>query len=251
MDSTFSAVSKDEKTFSNPKYVHQLATANLKIRFNLFNLETSRLIPLLQDMKIIYYMILLMALPFFWGCSKQQAPDHSLLYEEIRHVDKLEFASMAVTKTVKTERTDWYKVGKRIAVYSFDTYLKAYIDLYEFDPEDMEFDEETKTVKVTLPPIKIDIAGRDMNMKKEYENVGMFRTEIDSKERAKMKEKASDDLRKELEGNPDYKKKLDESARRKARSYFETIFKNAGYTAYIRFSDESSQEGDFNIKQYD
>ena len=144
---------------------------------------------------------------------------------------------MAVTKTVKTERSDWYKVGKRIAVYSFNTYLKAYIDLYQFEMENMEFDEENKTVKVTLPPVKVEIAGRDMEMKKEYENVGMFRTEIDSKERGKMKEKASAELKKELEGNPEYKQRLEDTSRRKARSYFENLFKNAGYTAFIRLSD--------------
>ncbi len=188
---------------------------------------------------------------FLFACSKEREPDHTQLYEEIRHVNKMEFASMAVTKTVKTERSDWYKVGKRIAVYSFDTYLKAYIDLYQFEMENMEFDEENKTVKVTLPPIKVEIAGRDMEMKKEYENVGMFRTEIDSKERAKMKEKASADLKKELEGNPEYKQRLEDSARKKARSYFENLFKNAGYTAYIRFSDEIPAGGDFNIKNYD
>ncbi|MDE5795151.1 MAG: DUF4230 domain-containing protein [Muribaculaceae bacterium] len=188
---------------------------------------------------------------FLFACSKKQAPDHTSIYEEIRHVNKMEFASMAVTKTVKTERSDWYKVGKRIAVYSFDTYLKAYIDLYQFEMENMEFDEENKTVKVTLPPIKVEIAGRDMEMKKEYENVGMFRTEIDSKERAKMKEKASADLKKELEGNPEYKQRLEDYARKKARSYFENLFKNAGYTAYIRFSDEIPTGGDFNIKNYD
>ncbi|MDE6697131.1 MAG: DUF4230 domain-containing protein [Muribaculaceae bacterium] len=194
---------------------------------------------------------ILLVIPFLFACSKKQVHDHTQLYEEIRHVNKMEFASMAVTKTVKTERSDWYKVGKRIAVYSFDTYLKAYIDLHELEPEDMVFDEENKTVKIILPPVKIEVAGRDMEMKKEYENIGMFRTEIDSKERAKMKEKASADLRKELEGNPEYKQKLDDSARRKARSYFENLLKNAGYTAFIRFSDENPDSGDYNLKKYD
>ncbi|MDE6019080.1 MAG: DUF4230 domain-containing protein [Muribaculaceae bacterium] len=202
-------------------------------------------------MKIFRIFSILLAAPILFACSKAPAPDHTSLYEEIRHVNKMEFASMAVTKTVKTERSDWYKIGKRIAVYSYDTYLKAYIDLYEFEPEDMEFDEKNKTVKVTLPPVKVEIAGRDMEMKKEYENVGILRTDIDSKERALMKEKASADLKKELEGEPEYKLRLENTARRKARSYFENIFKNAGYTAFIRFSDEIPNGGDFNIKNYD
>ena len=194
----------------------------------------------------------IMALPILvGGCSKEAAPDHTQLYEEIRHVNRMEFASLAVTKTVKTERTDWYKVGKRIAVYSYDTHLKAFIDMNLLAPDDIEFDEENKTVRVTLPPVQVEIAGRDMEMRKEYENVGMFRTEISSQERAKMKEKANTELKKELEGNPEYKQRLEQTARRKARTYFETLFRNEGYTPYIRFSDESSPSGDFNLTNYD
>ena len=189
---------------------------------------------------------------FLFACSKDQAPDHTQLYEEIRHVNRMEFASLAVTKTVKTERTDWYKVGKRIAVYSYDTHLKAFIDMNLLAPEDLSFDEENKTVVVTLPPVQIEIAGRDMEMRKEYENVGMFRTEISSQERAKMKEKANEELMMELKGNPEYKQRLEHTARQKARSYFETLFRNAGYHSVIRFSDETTTpSGDYNLKNYD
>ena len=194
------------------------------------------------------YFLILIILFIAGACSKDPDPDHTQLYEEIRHVNKMEFASMAVTKTVKTERSDWYKVGKRIAVYSYDTHLKAFIDMNLIAPEDIEFDEGTKTVHVTLPPIQIEIAGRDMEMRKEYENVGMFRTEISSQERAKMKEKANSELKKELEGNPEYKQRLNRTARQKARSYFENLFLNAGYTPSIRFSDESTPTGDFILK---
>ena len=197
-------------------------------------------------------IILLTVIPVLLaGCSKTPVPDHTDLYEEIRRVNRMEFASLAVTKTVKTERTDWYKVGKRIAVYSYDTYLKAFIDLNLMAPDDMEFDEENKTVRITLPPVRIEIAGRDMEMKKEYENVGLLRTEITSQERARMKEKANEELKRELAGNPEYKQRLNEAARRKARSYFESLLRDAGYTAYIRFSDESTPTGDFNSSNYD
>lgn len=202
-------------------------------------------------MKIFRFFLIVLAIPVLFACSKKQSTDHTRLYEEIRQVNRMEFASMAVTKTVKTERTDWYKVGKRIAVYSYDTYLKAFIDLNLMAPDDLEFDEENKTVRITLPPVQIEIAGRDMDMKKEYENVGMFRTEISSQERAKMKEKANDELKKELAGNPEYKQRLKEAARQKARSYYESLLRNAGYTAYVRFSDDSTPSGDFNLKNYD
>ena len=197
------------------------------------------------------YILIICLFLIIGACKKTPAPDHTQLYEEIRHVNRMEFASLAVTKTVKTERSDWYKVGKRVAVYSYDTYLKAFIDMNLMAPEDMEFDEENKTVNVTLPPIQIEIAGRDMEMRKEYENVGIFRTEISSQERAKMKEKANAELLKELEGNPEYKQRLNQAAREKARSYFHTLFQNAGYNPIIHFSDESTSAGDFKVTNYD
>lgn len=196
-------------------------------------------------MKQIVFLAYLVISILMVGCSKKPAPDHVSIYEEIRYADKMEFASMDVTKTIKTERTDWYKLGKRIAVYSYDTHLKAYIDLSQFEPDDLEFDEKNKTVRVTLPPIKVEIAGRDMELKKEYENIGIFRTDIDPKERAKLKEMANTSLKKELDSNPEFKKKLIDAGRRKARIYFETLLKNAGYTPIIRFSDDPSPQSDY------
>lgn len=174
------------------------------------------------------------------SCSqKQQERDYTAFYQEIKSGNKMVFASMALTKTATTERTDWYKVGKRIAVYSYDTYLKAYIDLSLIEIDDLVFDEDSKTVSITLPPVEIEIAGRDMKMRKEYENIGLLRTEIDAKERAKIKEIANEDLMKELKENPEFKQKLTETAKRKARSYFEALFGSAGYNARISFPDDS------------
>ena len=142
---------------------------------------------------------------------------------------------MAITKTVKTDRTDWYKIGKRIAVYSYDSYLRAYIDLSSLQMEDLEFDENNKTVKTTLPPVMIETAGRDMEMRKEYENIGILRSDIDSRERAEMKEKANESFRKEVSENQEFRRRLTEAAERKAGRYFESLLAADGYTASIAF----------------
>lgn len=199
-----------------------------------------------------FFLKFLIMLPIIIGaCSEKPVADHTQLYEEIRQVNRMEFASLALTKNVKTNRTGKYKVGKRIAVYSYDTYLKAFIDLNLLAPDDLEFDEENKTVRVTLPPIQIEAVGRDMELKKEYENIEFFRSKPTPQERAQMKEQANSELMKELKGNPEYKVRLEQTGRQKARSYFETIFRNAGYTPYVRFSDETTPAGDFNVNNYD
>ncbi|MCM1491556.1 MAG: DUF4230 domain-containing protein [Muribaculum sp.] len=180
------------------------------------------------------YLITLLSIALTCNCSKQD-DSHTELYQEIKSADKIVFASMAVTKTAKTERSDWYKIGKRIAVYSYDSYLQAYIDLTSLQTDDFVFDDKAKTVSVTLPPIEVEIAGRDIEMKKVYENISLFRSDIDAKERAEIKERANKSFMKEVKENPMFSKKLTESAERKARKYFEALFEANGYTATITF----------------
>lgn len=170
------------------------------------------------------------------SCSKpDNANIRTELFQEIKSVDKMVFASMAITKTAKMESSEWYTVGKRIAVYSYDSYIRAYIDLSALQMDDLKFDESAKTVKVTLPPVVTEITGRDMEMRKEYENIGILRSDLDSKERAEIKEKANASFKKEVVNNPMFKRQLTEEAKRKARKYFETLFEANGYTAIIDF----------------
>ncbi len=164
------------------------------------------------------------------ACTKR---DNTALYQEIKSADKMVFASMAITKTAKLESSDWYKIGKRIAVYSYDSYMRAYIDLSALQPEDIQFDDDAGTVKVTLPPVRTEVIGRDMELRREYENIGLLRSDLDSRERAEIKEKANASFRKEVEENPEFSRQLSDAARRKARRYFETLFEANGYTAVI------------------
>lgn len=172
------------------------------------------------------------AIVLLGSCAKT---DNTALYQDIKSADKMVFASMAITKTAKLESSDWYTIGKRIAVYSYDSYMRAYVDLSALQMDDLVFDEDAKTVKVTLPPVMTEITGRDMEMRKEYENIGLLRAELDSKERAEMKEKANASFKAEVEDNPAFRQLLTETAKRKARKYFETLFEANGYTASIDF----------------
>ncbi len=181
-------------------------------------------------MKLPKRLLIGLSIPLLVGCSKT---DYTELYQEIKSVDKMVFATMAISKTAKKDRSGWY--GKRIAVYSYDSYMRAYIDLSALQMDDLVFDEKNKTVKVTLPPVITEITGRDMEMHKVYENIGMLRQDLDSKERAEIKEQANKSFKEEIEENPMFKEQLTEAAKRKARKYFEAIFETNGYTPSIDF----------------
>lgn len=187
-------------------------------------------------------IVVLAGLLLLGACSKKEetpkADSNAVrteLYQELKSVDKLVFATLSVTKTAKLEDSEWYKVGKRIAVYSYDSYLRAYIDMSDLRPEDIELNEEDNTVYILLPPIRTEVTGRDMTMNLEYENIGLLRSEIDSKERAAMKEQANRSFVTEVEKNPTFREHLTEAAERKARRYFETLFEESGYTATVDF----------------
>lgn len=172
----------------------------------------------------------------FSACSK---PSNADLYQEIKSVDKMVFATMSITKTGKFDSSDWYTIGKRIAVYSYDSYMRAYIDLSALQLDDLTFDDETKTVTITLPPVMTEITGRDMEMKKVYDNIDWTRDSLDSEERAEIKEKINASFKKEIVENPVFTEQLIEAAKRKARKYFETIFEANGYTASIDFKQSN------------
>lgn len=188
-------------------------------------------------MKKVFYLLTL-GITILSSCAKTD--NNKDLYQEIKSVDKMVFASMAITKTAKMQSSDWYTVGKRIAVYSYDSYMRAFIDLSALQMDDLVFDENAKTVKMTLPPVMTEITGRDMEMRKEYENIELMRGDLDSKERAEIKEKANASFKAEVEENPMFKQQLTEAAKRKARKYFETIFEANGYTASIDFKPSNT-----------
>lgn len=194
-----------------------------------------------MSMKKCCYLLCGLMVCLFSACSKSGNTD---LYQEIKSVDKMVFATMSITKTAKFDSSDWYTKGKRIAVYSYDSYMRAYVDLSALQMEDLVFDDEAKTVKVTLPPVVTEIMGRDMEMKKVYDNIEFFRDPLDSKERAEIKEKANASFKQEIAENPMFKEQLTESAKRKARKYFETIFEANGYTASIDFKPSNIQTDD-------
>lgn len=150
-------------------------------------------------------------------------------YQKWTRTGKIDFASMTVTKTIASERSAWYKIGQRKAVYSFDIYLRGYIDMDEMKPSDIKLDEAQKIISVNLPRVRSEIIGRSEELRVEYENIGIFRSKPDSRERAELKEKANADFLKEFKTNPAYRSQLESMAQANARAYFKMLGEAAGY----------------------
>ncbi len=189
-------------------------------------------------------------------CSCSRRVDRHELYQEIRSSDKMIFAKMSVTKMGVIKDPSWEdahglrqsvkalwdkaKPGVRIAAYSYDTYLYAFINLSELSFSDLRFDDDSGTVEITLPEISVEFAGRDMELREEHYRVTGLRTEIKAEERARKKEEMNADLKREVVENETFRAILCDNARKKARKYFESLFEANGYTAIVNFKSTKS-----------
>ena len=186
------------------------------------------------------------------ACAK--TPDRGeTFYTELRSVDKLVLASMTITKMATVDDMtlaeakglkqtadallSTVKIGDRVAAYSYDTYLRAYVDMSALTPEDITVDEPARRVTINLPAVKTEFAGRDMGMREDHYRITGLRSDIDARERAAIKERMNRHLKEEVEQKDTFRAIVVEQAQNKARRYFESLLAPAGYTAVINFKN--------------
>ena len=195
---------------------------------------------------------LALAALIFTGCRKNEEPHD--IYNEIKSVNRLNLAGMTISKMATIDDItldeakgvketadallNAIKIGDRIAVYSYDTYLRAYIDLSELTPSDVAVDESTRSVTLLLPAIKTEFAGRDLPIRENHYRVTGLRSAINAKERAAIKERMNESLKAEVRRNPQFQNHVKSEARRKAVAYFESMLDNLGYSADISFKSK-------------
>lgn len=199
-----------------------------------------------------FFLWLILTL-FIFGCSKKEesVPQRIDMLSQVRDVGKLQLSEMTLTKvgrisdpSFRDARTlrekaeaaiDKMKIGTRIGVYSYQTYVTAYIDLTEISPSDIVVDTVASTVSVTLPPVRVEWAGRDMELTEEHYRVSGLRSNIDARERAELKSRMAARLKKEVAADKSVETSLKESAQVKATAYFTELFHNWGFEPRISF----------------
>ena len=203
--------------------------------------------------RILLFILLLPILFGSAGCRKVdpavEEPATVDYYSIVRSSDKLVLSEMTINKIATIEdlkledakggRQKWeallnmVKIGNRKAAYSYRTYLRAYIDMSEFLPSDIEVDTAAKVMKIRLPEIRTEFAGRDVEVSEAHYRVTGLRSNIRPEERAKVKEAVNESLRREVEEHSGFRERVKASAREKAISYFTALAEENGFTAEI------------------
>lgn len=195
------------------------------------------------------FFVVLFFFPILTGCGEKEHPVD--VYHRLRDVDRLELSRMTVGKVgmisdpVFSEANgfsgkmealfDAMKPGVRIGVYSYDTYLVAYVDLAQLRPEDVVIDSETKTAEIHLPPVRVMTDGREPQLHEVHYRVTGMRSAITPAERAKLKSQMAAEVKKQMVGNGAATEALRESAEAKAKSWFTDLLENWGYVATVDF----------------
>ncbi|MDE6334658.1 MAG: DUF4230 domain-containing protein, partial [Muribaculaceae bacterium] len=176
------------------------------------------------------------------------------VYSELRSVDKLTLASMSISKMATVEDIAFdeasglrqtadavlasLKIGDRVAAYSYNTYLIAYIDMSALRADDIHVDKSRHSITVELPPIHTEFAGRDPGMREDHYRVTGLRSSINADERARIKERMNTRLKTEVESSDTFRNILVERAEAKARRYFESLLAADGYIVHVNFKNK-------------
>lgn len=194
----------------------------------------------------------MLAVAIFSGCNTGDSMQNTF-YSEVKSVNKLVLAQMTISKMATIDDLslseakglkqsvaaigDAMKIGNRKAAYSYDTYMRAFIDLTNLQPTDVTVDESSKTITLTLPAIQTEYIGRDAEIREDHYRVTGLRSEIDAEERAKIKEQMNTALKTEVEQNPTFRDKLSLQARGKANTYFSSLAARDGYNVIVKFKE--------------
>lgn len=195
---------------------------------------------------------IVLALELFWGCSDPEGSDSVAVYaDRIRGIERIDLAEMVITKTGSIDDirlTDAnglmetasalissIKPGTRKGVYSYDTYLRAYIDLSQITAGDIEIDRDSRRMRIMLPAVETAYAGRDPQIREIHSRVTGLRSPIGPLDRAQLKEVMNEALKREIAAAPEYEDDLRRVAMENGRSFVESLFSDAGYTVEIEY----------------
>ena len=193
--------------------------------------------------------LMLLLLPVLTGCGKKE--EKLDLPTRLQDVSRLELARMTVGKVGMisdpkvSEAKDFLgkaqaalnkmKVGTRIGVYSYDTYLTAYVDLSDLREGDITVDEESGVVTVTLPPVQVMTDGRDPQLHEEHYRVTGLRSSITPSERATLKAQMAREVKAQMDSDKEGNAMLRKAAEAKAKNWVAQLLENWGYQAVVTF----------------
>ncbi len=144
---------------------------------------------------------------------------------ELSSAGDLSTAEYTVTKIIKASDCAWYKVGDRKILFNCRAYVEAGIDMREYNPQKTKIDEDSKSISLILPKVKV----LSLNMPVEeagvqYEKISVLRSDFSAVDRNNILQQGEQEIRKDLPNMGILK-----DAENNARIMFTSILHQIGY----------------------
>ena len=191
--------------------------------------------------KPLFYLIAAVTMLLAVSCTMEEPAKESLgkklnqKMSEMTEVAELGSVEYTITKIVKaSDDKNWFKVGDRKILFNCTAYLKAGIDMGQFDASKMEVNEETKSVVMVLPHAKL----LSFNMPPDksvlaYENVSTFRSNFSATDRNHLLALGEADIREDVPNLG-----ILEDAEKNASSFFRSLLGQLGFEQVtVKFED--------------
>ena len=142
---------------------------------------------------------------------------------------KLSTAEFTVTKILSASDFAWWKIGERKMLISCKAYLEAGIDMSEYDETKTHIDKASKSIKLTLPPVRLlSLNLPSDEVKVAYERVTGMRWAFTAEERNNVLTQGEADIRADV---PQIG--ILDVARTNADSFFRSMLEELGYEDII------------------
>ena len=183
-------------------------------------------------MKKLFLLTIAWASLMLTSCNKESIPQLSLdqklnqKMSEMTEVAELGSVEYTITKIIKASDDDsWYTVGDRKILFNCTAYMKAGIDMSEFDASKVKVNEADKSVVLVLPHAKM----LSFNMPPEkttvvYESVSTFRSNFSAADRNHLLQLGEKDIRKDVPNLG-----ILEDAEKNASSFFKSLLRQLGF----------------------
>lgn len=182
---------------------------------------------------LMYRFISLLTILSVLSCQRKPDPKDMVL--QLRELNELATVEYTVSKIVKaSDDQTWYKFGDRKILMSCRATIKAGIDLNGLQAKDIIVDGES--ISLELPDAQIfSVNLRPEDIRTEYEEVGIFRSEFSAAERNQLMAQGEAQIRRQAASTD-----ILRSAETQASLLLGNFLRSLGYKEVkIRFQKQS------------
>ena len=149
-----------------------------------------------------------------------------------KSVSELGTVEYTIVKVIKLDDDAWFKYGDRKILFSSTAYLKAGIDLQEFDSNNVTVDEKNNSVTVILPKAKLLSFNMPPELiQQEFITTTGWRGSFSPEEKNAIKVQAENDIRADIPNLG-----ILQDAEKNAKGFFEVLLGQFGFeTITINF----------------